>query len=251
MYHFQATHLEVVLLYLMLLIYEVTLLDHYSAATQFGGVTYWYLEPSSHVFIHSHLHIYIFRFRLTTMGFPFDGSIRDYVPGPEYPKYVAPADDEILIKDRPLPTDALPTALSPSYVADFDPSDEDLEEDPVDYTADRGDDDEEKEESSEDDDDEEEEEEEAFEEEEEEEHLALADYNSLPVINPKTVRLQPPMAASTEALIVEFASASTPPSPPPSPLSLLSSPLPRISSPPLHTSPTYADAPLGYRAAMI
>ncbi|GJZ44716.1 putative reverse transcriptase domain-containing protein [Tanacetum coccineum] len=59
------------------------------------------------------------------------------------------------------------------------------------------------------------------------------------------------MATFTEALIAEFASAPTPPSPPLSPLSPLSSPLPRIPSPSTHTSPTYAEAPLGYRAAMI
>ncbi|GJV53318.1 hypothetical protein Tco_1449059 [Tanacetum coccineum] len=70
------------------------------------------------------------------------------------------------------------------------------------------------------------------------------------------------MAASIEALIVEFASTPTPPSPPPSPLSPWSSPLLQIPSPPLHvlspplplpslpthTSPTDDDAPLGYRA---
>ncbi|GKA05981.1 putative reverse transcriptase domain-containing protein [Tanacetum coccineum] len=80
----------------------------------------------------------------------------------------------------------------------------------------------------------------------------------------KNVKLQPPMAASTEALIAEFAFAPTPPSQPPSLLSPWSSLLPHIPSPPLHvlspplplpsppthTSPTYADAPLGYRAAM-
>ncbi|GJY46633.1 hypothetical protein Tco_0435696 [Tanacetum coccineum] len=164
----------------------------------------------------------------------------DYVPGPEYPEYVAPADDEIS---------------------------EDLKEDLADYPADGGDDDEEEEESSEDDDDDEEEE---GDEDEEEEHLAPADSTALPVIDlvlsaeetepfeidesaptpppprsprtkvlfsqtrlrraRKTVRLQPPMATSTEALIIEFASAPTPPSPPPSPLSPLSSALPRIPS---------------------
>ncbi|GKE73284.1 hypothetical protein Tco_1535325, partial [Tanacetum coccineum] len=72
----------------------------------------------------------------------------------------------------------------------------------------------------------------------------------------KTVRPQPPMVTSTKALIAEYASAPTLPSPPPSALSPLSSPLPRIpSSPllllPLHTSPTYASAPLGYKAAII
>ncbi|GJU98418.1 hypothetical protein Tco_1327689 [Tanacetum coccineum] len=32
----------------------------------------------------------------------------DYVPGPEYPEYVAPSDDEIPIEDQPLPADASP-----------------------------------------------------------------------------------------------------------------------------------------------
>ncbi|GKD86681.1 hypothetical protein Tco_1357835 [Tanacetum coccineum] len=73
-----------------------------------------------------------------------------------------------------------------------------------------------------------------------------------------SVRPQTPMRASIEARIAEFASAPTSPLPPPSPLTLLSSPLPQIPSPPLlvpspptHTSPTYAEAPLGYRAAGI
>nr|GEY01401.1 hypothetical protein [Tanacetum cinerariifolium] len=63
---------------------------------------------------------------------------------------------------------------------------------------------------------------------------------------------------TTLELIAEYASAPTPPSPPPYPLTPLSSPLPQIHSPPLpvpspptHTSLTYAEAPLGYRAAMI
>ncbi|GKE45717.1 hypothetical protein Tco_1473001, partial [Tanacetum coccineum] len=43
----------------------------------------------------------------------------------------------------------------------------------------------------------------------------------------------------------------TPPSPPPFPLSPLYSPLLIIPSPPIHTSPTYASAPLGYKAAMV
>ncbi|GJT81223.1 hypothetical protein Tco_1055565 [Tanacetum coccineum] len=84
----------------------------------------------------------------------------DYVPGPEYPEYLTPSDDEIPVKDQPLLADAPPTALSPGYVADSDPKkdpEEDPEEDPADYPA--ADDDEE-EKSSED---------------EEEEHLAPAD----------------------------------------------------------------------------
>ncbi|GJS31478.1 hypothetical protein Tco_0492098 [Tanacetum coccineum] len=217
----------------------------------------------------------------------------DYVPRPEYPEYVAPSDDEIPVEDQPLPADALPTALSPDYVADSDPLEEDPKEDPTDYPADGGDDDEEEEESSEDDDDEEKE---ASKEDknEEEEHLTLADSAVLPAIDyvpsaeetkpfktdesaatppppPQTivpvsmtrlykariyVRPHTPPSPSTEALIAEYAYVPTPPSPPPSLLSPLASQLPRIPPPPLilpplHTSPTYASAPLGYRAAMV
>nr|GEX11831.1 hypothetical protein [Tanacetum cinerariifolium] len=93
----------------------------------------------------------------------------DYVSGPKYPEYVAPSDDEIPVEGQPLPADASPTALSSSYVTDFD-LEEDLEEDPADYPIARGDDDDE-------------EEEEAFEEDEEEEHLAPAD-SSAPTPSP-------------------------------------------------------------------
>ncbi|GKE53592.1 hypothetical protein Tco_1488748 [Tanacetum coccineum] len=70
------------------------------------------------------------------------------------------------------------------------------------------------------------------------------------------VRPHTPPSPSTEALIAEYASTPTPSSPPTSPLSPLSSLLLRIPSPPLllpplHTIPTYASAPLGYRAAMV
>ncbi|GKA07278.1 hypothetical protein Tco_0686502 [Tanacetum coccineum] len=210
----------------------------------------------------------------------------DYVPEPKYPEYLAPSDTEALMENHTLPDDASPTALSPGYVADSDPEEnpkEDLEEDPADYPVDRGDDDDD--ESSDDDDDEEQE---AFEDddEEEEEHLALVDSSDVhvddplplakdtevfetdesaptPVPSPRrrtarmSVRPQTWMSATVEALIAEYAYAPTLPSPPPSLLSLLSSPLPQIPSPPLPlpspptTSPTYAEVPLGYRAAKI
>ncbi|GKA38753.1 hypothetical protein Tco_0731304 [Tanacetum coccineum] len=79
-----------------------------------------------------------------------------------------------------------------------------------------------------------------------------------------SVRSQTPMSAATEALIAAVY-VVLPSSPLPSPLTSLLSPLPHISSPPLpvpspplplpspptHTSPTYAKAPLGYRAVGI
>ncbi|GJT14942.1 putative reverse transcriptase domain-containing protein [Tanacetum coccineum] len=224
----------------------------------------------------------------------------DYVPGPEYPEYLVPSDDEVPIEDQPLPVDASPRTLSPGYVANSDPLEEDPEEDPAKYPIDEGDDDDEEEESFEADDYEEEDEVS-----EEEEHLALADYTTLPAIDPvplaedtkafetdesapipppprspwtkvpfsqtricrarKIVRPQPPMTASAEALIDEYSSAPTPPSPSPSPLSPWSSSLPHIPSPtlhvlspplplpspPTHTRPTYDQTPLGYKATMI
>ncbi|GJR15085.1 hypothetical protein Tco_0797737 [Tanacetum coccineum] len=157
----------------------------------------------------------------------------DYVPGPKYPKYLVPPDDEVPIEDHPLPADASPTALSPGYVADSDP----LKEDPADYPTDEGDD---EEESSEDDDDEEEDEA-SKEDEEDEEHLASTDSTTLPAID------LVPSAEDTEA----FETDESAPTPPPSLLSPLLSLLPRIPSPPTHTSPTYAEALMGYKVAMV
>ncbi|GKE59782.1 hypothetical protein Tco_1510149 [Tanacetum coccineum] len=116
------------------------------------------------------------------------------------------------------------------------------------------------EESSKDDADDEKEEEdkdEEEEEEEEEEHLALA--NSVPSPAYRTtarmsIRAQTPIPFPSEAEVDKLLAISTSPS---SPLTSLSSPLPQTPSPPfpvpspLHTSPTNAGAPLGYRAAMI
>ncbi|GKE02513.1 hypothetical protein Tco_1390496 [Tanacetum coccineum] len=127
---------------------------------------------------------------------------------------------------------------------------EDPEEDHADYPTDGGDNDDD---SSDDDDDGD-----RDEEEEKEEHLAPADSSVVPVIDPT------PMLAATEALIAVVAVA-LPSSPPPYPLTPLSSPLPQIPlppllvpslpsplpSPPTHTSPLYTDVPLGYSAAEI
>ncbi|GKD04712.1 hypothetical protein Tco_1179686 [Tanacetum coccineum] len=203
-----------------------------------------------------------------------------YVPEPEYPEYLAPSDAEAPLEYQPLPADTSPTALSPGYVADFDP-DKDLKEDPeedhTNYLADGGDGDDE---PSDDDDDTDDEDGEPFEDKEEDEHLALANSSAIPIIDlvpsardieafetdesaptprspqtkvpfaqtrlrraRKTVRLELPMSASIEARIAEHAAAPTPPLPVASP----ALPLPS----PLTTSPTDAGAPLGYRAAGI
>ncbi|GKE62683.1 hypothetical protein Tco_1513050 [Tanacetum coccineum] len=74
----------------------------------------------------------------------------DYVPEPEYLEYLVPSDAEAPVEDQPLPADASPTTLSLGYVANSN-SEEDPEEDPIDYPADGGDDDDD--ESSDDDDD--------------------------------------------------------------------------------------------------
>ncbi|GKB64116.1 hypothetical protein Tco_0920302 [Tanacetum coccineum] len=174
----------------------------------------------------------------------------DYVPGPEepeqappspvylpyvsesvYPEYVPPKDDVFLAEEQPLHAATSPTAESPGYIPESDPE-EDPEEDPADYPADRDDDDDE-------------------EEEEEEEHPAPADF--VPPVHRMTARIS----------IRDELSISLPPkeeverllaltTPPPSPLTPLSSPLPHIPSHPFPALPPASHIrPLGYRAAMI
>ncbi|GKC20029.1 putative reverse transcriptase domain-containing protein [Tanacetum coccineum] len=143
---------------------------------------------------------------------------------------------------------------------DPEEDDEDPKEDPANYLDDR--DDEEEEESSKDDDDDEEEDVDKDEDEEEEdEHLALADSVPPPACRTTagmSIRDQTTISFSFAAELDRFLAISTPPS---SPLTSYSSPLPQIPSPPLPVSsplpipslplpvsPTY---PLGYRVAMI
>ncbi|GJS27395.1 putative reverse transcriptase domain-containing protein [Tanacetum coccineum] len=197
-----------------------------------------------------------------------------------------------------------PTAQSPDYVPESDPEadpeeddDEDPEEDPVDYPADGGDDRDDEDEPSEEDEDDDVDME-ADEDEEEEEHPAPAD--SVVVALPAAD--QAPSAEETEPFETDESAATPPPhpayrvtarisipapvptpvwsdaevarllaisTPPSSPLSPWSSPLPQIPSPPLPPlpspslplsppSPVLSPAPppspirsLGYRAAMI
>ncbi|GJV67125.1 hypothetical protein Tco_1482634 [Tanacetum coccineum] len=170
----------------------------------------------------------------------------DYVLEPIYPEHIPLEDEHVFpAKEQPLPLIDSPTALSPWYVADSDlkeDTEEDSEEEHVDYPADGGDDD----------DDDDDEDEEPFE--EEEEHLALADPSDV---------LAPILLPPEEEVERLFAL----PTPPPSPLisllqpfveerlarclaapALPSSPLPRLPHP--YGSPNYVCAPSGFKAAM-
>ncbi|GKB38532.1 hypothetical protein Tco_0883474, partial [Tanacetum coccineum] len=136
---------------------------------------------------------------------------------------------------------------------------EDPEEDPADYPADRDDDDDEEEVPSRDDADDEDEDEDK-DEEEEEEHPAPAD--SIPRVHRMTARIsirdEPSISLLPREEVERLLALTTPP---PSPLTPLSSPLPQIPSPTLPASPPTSVLPvsppaslirpLGYRAAMI
>ncbi|GKE78727.1 hypothetical protein Tco_1544847 [Tanacetum coccineum] len=196
-----------------------------------------------------------------------------YFPEPACPEFMPPKDDVFPAEEQPLLVVVAPTADSPGYITEFDPKedleeedDEDPEEDPTDYPMDRDDEEEEEESSGDDADDEEKDE--GEDEEEAEEHLAPVDSVPPPQTGTCRARMtvlpQPFMEASTKAMIAAVAAILPLPSPPPSPLTSCSSPLPQIlspplpvssslpiSPPPLSTSPTDAGAPLGYIAAMI
>ncbi|GKA09292.1 hypothetical protein Tco_0688623 [Tanacetum coccineum] len=151
--------------------------------------------------------------------------------------------------DYPYADNASPTAQSPDYVPKSDPEadpeeddDEDPEEDPVDYPADGGDDGNDEEGSSEDDEDDDINIE-ADEDEEEEEHSTPA--NSVVVALPATNQalsaadfysssICVPTPVWSDAEVARLLAISTPPS---SPLSPWSSPLPQIPSPSLPLSP--------------
>nr|GEV68607.1 hypothetical protein [Tanacetum cinerariifolium] len=121
----------------------------------------------------------------------------DYVPCPEYPEYLVPADDKIFVEDQPYADYASPIALSLGYVADSDPE-EDSDDGLVDYPADGGDDDDD-DDSSDDDD-----EEEAS---EEEEHLASADSVVAPIVDPVSSSEETEPFETDESVV-------TPPPPP-------------------------------------
>ncbi|GKG20257.1 hypothetical protein Tco_0380058, partial [Tanacetum coccineum] len=136
-----------------------------------------------------------------------------------------PQEDEILLaEEQPLPAAAAPpTANSLGYVPESDPEedDEDPEEDLADYPVDGDDDDDEDEDKDED---------------EEEEHPAPADF--VPPIHRMTARIsirdEPSISLPPREEVERLLTLTTPP---PSPLTPLSSPLPIPSPPP--NSPTH------------
>nr|GEW58464.1 putative reverse transcriptase domain-containing protein [Tanacetum cinerariifolium] len=168
----------------------------------------------------------------------------EFVPEPVYPEFM-PAEDDIL----PAEEQPLPAASSPATKSDLDEDPEDdPDEDPTDYPADEGDEGDDEDESSDDD------EHDGIDingDEKEAKYLAPTD--STTVASPAIDHA--PSTEETESFETDELMAI--PTPPPSPLSLLSSPLPYIPSPPLPllspppTDPTYEEALLGYRAARI
>ncbi|GKC86020.1 hypothetical protein Tco_1141737, partial [Tanacetum coccineum] len=181
----------------------------------------------------------------------------DYVPGPEepeqaplspefvpelvYPEFMPLKDDVLPAEEQPLPAAVSLTADSPGYILESDPEedpkeddDEDPEEDLADYPTDRDEEEEEPSRDKADDEDEDEDDEE----EEEEEHPALADSVPPPLVHRTTARIsipaQAPVPFLSEEEVERFLAISTPP---PSPLTPLSSPLPQIPSPLLPASP--------------
>ncbi|GKE46920.1 hypothetical protein Tco_1478178, partial [Tanacetum coccineum] len=183
----------------------------------------------------------------------------EFVPEPVYLKFMPPEDEVFPPEEQPLHVVVSPTTDSPRYIADSnseedkeDPK-EDIKEDPTDYPADGGDDDDDDDESSNDDKDDDVEED--NDKEEEKEHPIPANSVLLRVHHVMArmyVRAQTPISLPSDTEVARLLAI---PTPPPSPLYPLSSPLPQILSPPLPVSspslpasPTY---PLGYRVAMI
>ncbi|GJQ90152.1 hypothetical protein Tco_0001291 [Tanacetum coccineum] len=178
----------------------------------------------------------------------------DFVPELVYPEFMPPEDEVLPAEEQPLPAAVSHIADSPGYVPESDPKedpeeddDEDPKEDPDDYPTNGGDDSDDEDESSDDDEDD--------------------DVDIERMRRRRSTQLMPTLQLLLYQLIsirdkphtlfwsdTEVARLLAIPTPPPSPLSLWSSPLPQIPSPPLPisplplpVSPTY---PLGYTSAI-
>ncbi|GJV31195.1 hypothetical protein Tco_1391595 [Tanacetum coccineum] len=178
----------------------------------------------------------------------FDEHVPLYAPEPEHPEHHVPSDDDSQAEDQPYAEDVSPTAESPGYIVDSDPMEDDTDTDSIDYPDEPGIDDE--------DEDEDPNEEHEHEDEGAKEDESSKDFDETkpfeenetaatppPPRSPqtrihfsqtrlrkarKTVRLELPMSASMEARIAEHVVVPIP-----------------------STNPTYDQAPLGHKAAMI
>ncbi|GKE98213.1 hypothetical protein Tco_0021564, partial [Tanacetum coccineum] len=190
-----------------------------------------------------------------------------YAPEPKHPEHYVPCDDDSQAEDQPYAKDASPTTESPGYIADSDLMEDDTDVDSIAYLDESGTDDEDEDpeedpnEEHDPEDKDEDPEEDPSEEHEPENEDAKEDESSEdsdetkpfeenetaatppPPRSPqtripfsqirlrraqKTVRLEPPMPVSIEARIAENAVAPIPP-----------------------TSPSYDQAPLCHKTAMI
>ncbi|GKF01635.1 hypothetical protein Tco_0028558 [Tanacetum coccineum] len=204
---------------------------------------------------------------------PQSPPLLDFISEPVYPEYMPYEDEMFSAEKQALLAATSPSAQSPDYVPEFDPEanpkeddDEDPEEDPVDYPADGGDDGDDEDESSEDDKDDDMDLE-ANDDDEEEEHPTPADSvvvallatdqapsmeETEPFETDESAAIPPPYPAYrvttrisnpapvptpvwSDAEVARLLAISTPPS---SPLSPWSSPLPQIPSPPLPPIPS-------------
>ncbi|GKC23032.1 hypothetical protein Tco_1025182, partial [Tanacetum coccineum] len=145
---------------------------------------------------------------------PQSPPLPDFVPEPVYPEYMPHEDEEFPVEEQPLPVAASPTAQSSDYVPDSDPEedpeeddDEDPEEDPTDYPADGGDDGDDEDEPSNDDEDEKVDIE--ADDEEEEEHPAPADSTNVALLAAD----QAPSTEETEPFKTGESAATPPPHP--------------------------------------
>nr|GEW67481.1 zinc finger, CCHC-type [Tanacetum cinerariifolium] len=169
----------------------------------------------------------------------------EHVPKPENPEYLEPPADDIVAEDQPHANDVVPTALSSGYSIDSDPEEDPEEEKNADY-ANEPEEEDPKEEDPEEEDPEEEEEEESDDNAACKEEPSEGSDDTEPseedeiAVTPPPSRLrgarisvcpQTPIPPLSKALVAELLSM---PTPPPPPLTLMSSPLPQIPSPPLH-----------------
>nr|GEV85071.1 hypothetical protein [Tanacetum cinerariifolium] len=116
----------------------------------------------------------------------------EFIPEPVYPEYMPPKDEILPAEEQPLPTAVSPTIDSPGYVLKFD-SEEDPNDDLVDYPVNGGDDDNDDDESSDDD----EEDDDDIEKDEDEEHLALVDSTAVALPAKETKMFETDESAAT------------------------------------------------------